>query len=50
MGGLLISNAFEGASVIETGDLFERGRGLFNLAKMVVSDLHKELSLPRRHF
>lgn len=28
MGGLLISNAFEGASVIETEDLFERGEGL----------------------
>lgn len=28
MGGLLISNAFEGASVIETRDLFERGERL----------------------
>ena len=39
---LLISNTFE-ERLIETRRLFERGGRLFNLAKMVVSVLHKEL-------
>ena len=38
-GGLFISNTFErGGGLIETG-----GGGLFNLAKMMVSVLHKKL-------
>ena len=41
----LFSSWFEeggGGGLIEMGDLFERG-GLFNLEKMMVSVLHKEL-------
>ena len=39
----LFSSRFEGGGgLIEMGDLFERG-GLFNLEKMMVSVLHKEL-------
>ena len=41
-GGLFISNPFEGGLNRDRG-LFERGRGLFNLAKTMVSVLHKEL-------
>ena len=41
-----ISNTFEGGGggggLIETGDLFEGGGGVFYLAKMMVSVLHKE--------
>ena len=36
-GGLFIS------SPLRAGGLFERGRGLFNLEKMMVSVLHKDL-------
>ena len=40
-GGLFISNTFGGVSLIETG--LGRGRGLFNLPKMVLSVLQKGL-------
>ena len=40
-GGLFISNTFGGVGLIETG--LGRGRGLFNLPKMVVSVLQKGL-------
>ena len=40
-GGLFISNTFGGVGLIETG--LGKGRGLFNLAKMVVSVLQKGL-------
>ena len=42
--GLFIANKFRGGGgrVIETGHVLER-KGLFNLVKMVVSALHKEL-------
>ena len=39
--GLFIANKFRGGG-IETGHVLER-KGLFNLVKMVVSALHKEL-------
>ena len=39
--GLFISNTFQGG-LIETGHVLEK-EGLFNLVKMVVSALHKEL-------
>ena len=39
--GLFISNKFQGG-IIETGRVLER-EGLFNLVKMVVSALYKEL-------
>ena len=39
--GLFISNTFEGG-LIEMGGLFERG-DVFNLAKMMISVLHKQL-------
>ena len=39
--GLFISNTFGGVGLIETG--LGRGRGLFNLSKMVVSVLQKGL-------
>ena len=46
-GGLFISSPFEGrgggGGLIETGGLFERGGGLFNLKTTMVSVLHKEL-------
>ena len=40
--GLFISSPFEGG-LIETGGLFERGGGLFNLEMTMVSVLQKEL-------
>ena len=43
LGGLFISNLFEGG-LIETGGLFwRRGGGLFTLEKTMVSVVHKEL-------
>ena len=44
LGGLFISNLFEGG-LIETGGLFGRrgGGGLFTLEKTMVSVVHKEL-------
>ena len=45
LGGLFISNLFEGG-LIETGGLFKRsgrGGGLFTLEKTMVSVVHKEL-------
>ena len=45
LGGLFISNLFEGG-LIETGGLFgRRGGGLFTLEKTMVSVVHKELEL-----
>ena len=43
---MFISSSFEGGGrgdLIETGGLFERGGGLFNLETTMVSVLHKEL-------
>ena len=43
-GGLFISNTFEGGGgLIETGGLFFRGKGLFNLGKTMISVPYKEL-------
>ena len=44
LGGLFVSNTFEGGGGIRDGGAYWRwGVGLFNLAKMVVLALHKEL-------
>ena len=42
LGGLCISNTFEGGSLTETGGFYLNG-GLLNLAKKKVSVLHNEL-------